>query len=181
MTIETLDKPRRRKFDLRTEIKNEGEAIAELLSNCRDVIGDDEYAIQDAIEGETNFKEVASEAVERIATLNGFSKSIDDQITNLIKRRDRFENQAALIKTALSAAMTTAEIDRLELPNATLSVKALPAKAIIIDEALIPSKFWKPSDPKLDRKAVLDALKSGDSVSGAALSNGGTTLQIREG
>ena len=178
---DTLEKPKKRKLDLRTEIKNEAEAAAALLANIRDVVGNDENAVQDAIEGETNLKELAGEAVERIATLNGFSKSIDDQIANLMKRRDRFENQSALIKTALSAAMTTAEIDRLELPNATLSVKALAAKAIITDEAMIPSKFWKPSDPKLDRKAVLDALKSGDAVSGAALSNGGFTLQIREG
>jgi hypothetical protein len=178
---DTLEKPKKRKFDLRTEIKNEGEAAAALLANIRDVVGNDEDAVQDAIEGETNFKELASEAVERIALLNVYMKSLDDGIAKLAARRDRFENQAALIKTALSAAMTTAEIDRLELPNATLSVKALPAKAVITDEALIPSKFWKPSDPKLDRKAVLDALKAGDAVSGAALSNGGTTLQIREG
>jgi hypothetical protein len=54
-------------------------------------------------------------------------------------------------------------------------------KAIILNEADIPSKFWKAQDPKLDRKAVLDALKAKEAVAGAELSNGGETIQIRWG
>ena len=46
-------------------------------------------------------------------------------------------------------------------------------------EALIPAKFWKPQDPKLDRAAVAEALKAGETVPGASLSNGGLSLSIR--
>ena len=70
---------------------------------------------------------------------------------------------------------------KLELPTATLSIKAVPAKAEITDEALLPSKFFKAQDPKLDKKAVLDALKAKEDVPGAVLSNGGETLSIRGG
>jgi chromosome segregation ATPase len=182
MQTETIEaKPKRRKADLRTEIRNEAEAAASLLANIRDVIGDDEEAEQDAIEGETNLKELVGEAVDRINTLKGFGEAIDQQITKLEIRRERFKNQAELLKTAISSAMSTAEVDRLELPNATLSIKAVAPKAIITDEAAIPSKFWKPSDPRLDKKAVLDALKANEAVPGATLSNGSTTLQVTGG
>jgi hypothetical protein len=50
---------------------------------------------------------------------------------------------------------------------------------LIVDEAAIPADFWKPSDPKLDKKAVGEALKAGREVAGAMMSNGGETLQVR--
>ncbi|MGE0857439.1 MAG: siphovirus Gp157 family protein [Hyphomicrobiaceae bacterium] len=43
----------------------------------------------------------------------------------------------------------------------------------------IPSEFWKPQPPRLDKKVVLDALKAGAVVPGAELSNGGETLSMR--
>jgi hypothetical protein len=77
--------------------------------------------------------------------------------------------------------MLMAEIDRLELPTHTLTIKATPPKAVITDEAALPSKFFVPQDPKLSLKAVSEALKSNEHVPGATLSNGGSTLQIRGG
>ena len=77
--------------------------------------------------------------------------------------------------------MSMAELKKLELPQATISRKPTPAKALILDEAAIPARFWKPSDPKLDKKAVLDALKAGEAVPGTSLSNGGETIAIRRG
>jgi Siphovirus Gp157 len=50
---------------------------------------------------------------------------------------------------------------------------------LILDEAILPAKFWKAQDPKLDKKAVLDALKAKEDVPGASLSNGGETISIR--
>ena len=68
--------------------------------------------------------------------------------------------------------MGQAEMRKMELPQATISLRAVPPKAEITDEALVPSKFWKAQDPKLDKKAVLDALKGKEDVPGASLSNG---------
>jgi len=58
-------------------------------------------------------------------------------------------------------------------------MKAVPQKLIVTDESQIPTRFFKPQPPKLDRKELLDALKIGETVPGADMSNGGTTIQIR--
>jgi hypothetical protein len=50
---------------------------------------------------------------------------------------------------------------------------------VITDEHAIPQAFWRPQPPKLDRKAIGEALKAGQAVPGAQLSNGGTTLAIK--
>lgn len=165
--------------DTARKIAIESEAARSLLANIRDVIGDDDEMALTAIEGETGLVEAISAAVDRIAELNANCDALELRIKDLTERRSRFENQSARIKTSIAVGMGQAELRKIELPQATLSLRAVPPKAEITDEALIPSKFWKPQDPKLDRKAILDALKSKEDVPGAALSNGGETLSIR--
>jgi hypothetical protein len=65
------------------------------------------------------------------------------------------------------------------LSIATLTRKPVPPKVQILDEAAIPSQFWKRADPALDKKAIGDALKAKQDVPGATLSNGGETISLR--
>jgi hypothetical protein len=76
-------------------------------------------------------------------------------------------------------AMSMAELAKLELPQATLSRKRTPPKAIVTSEVDLPARFYVEQNPKLDKKAVLDALKAGEKIPGAELSNGGESLQLR--
>lgn len=161
------------------ELRREAEAAKSLLLNIRDIIGDDEDAIAAAVEGETNLHEALGTAVERLAEIKAHHEAIEAVMGSLNKRSARLDAQAETIRAAIQAAMGAAGMKKLELPVATLTCKAVPPKAVIVNEADIPSKYWKAQDPKLDRKAVLDALKAKESVPGAELSNGGDTIQIR--
>jgi len=163
--------------DIARGLTIEAEAAQALLANIRDVIGDDEQAAIDAIEGETDLIEVISSAVDRITEIACMVDALKAREKKLKERRERLERQAEHLRTAVSTAMAQAEIKRLELPPATLTLKSVPPKAIVINEAEIPSEFWKRQDPKLDMRALLAALQQGP-VPGAALSNGGTTIQI---
>ena len=161
------------------ELHTQGEAAKALLLNIRDVIGEDEEMYLHAVHGETDLIEAISAAVDRIEQVNTFAELIEARIKTLQSRRDRFADQAARIKAAVHVAMGHAELRKLELPQATLSLRAVPPKCEITDESAIPSKYWKAQDPKLDKKAVLDALKAREAVPGATLSNGGETISIR--
>ena len=163
------------------DLQIEGEAARALLANIRDVIGDDEEMIATAVEGETGLVEIISEAVNRIAQLNAHCEAIVQQVSALKTRGERFEGQADRLRAAIHAAMGHANLRKLELPQATLSIRAVPPKVEITSEADIPAKFWIAQDPKLDKKAVLAALKAKEDVPGAALSNGGETLSCRGG
>lgn len=165
--------------DVARSLTLQGDAAKVLLANIRDVIGDDEDMRMTAVEGETGLLEAISEAVDRCEELKAHQEAIETRIKDLSERRDRFDGQAQRIKAAIQVAMMQAELRKIELPQATLSVRAVPPKAEITDEAAIPAKFWKPQDPKLDRKAVLDALKAKEQVPGATLSNGGETISLR--
>lgn len=165
--------------DVSRDLHIQGEAAKALLLNIKDVVADDTEMIETAIEGETNLKEAISSAVDRILELDAHEEALTVQIKALSERKERFAHQSERIKAAIHVAMGQAELRKLELPQATLGVRAVPVKCEIVDESLIPSKFFKPQDPKLDRKAILDALKNKEAVSGALLSNGGETLSLR--
>lgn len=158
----------------------EAEVAKTMIANIRAVIGDDEQAAADAIEGETNLDLAMSAALERVSELETMIAAIKAREASLKERRDRLDRQASLIRTAMGAALEQSGLKRMELPEATLSLRPLPQKALVFDEASVPSQFWKRADPKLDLRLLATALKEGP-VPGATLSNGGQTVQIRMG
>lgn len=157
----------------------EAEAARSLMLNIRDVIGDDDEAIADAIEGETSFNEAVSDAIDRLSEIDSFADAIGAREKELAERRARFISQAERIRTSIGVAMGVAGIKKLELAQATISVRKVPPHVVILNEADVPARFWKPRDPALDRKAVLAALKTKEDVPGASLSNGSETISIK--
>lgn len=162
------------------ELKLESEAARALLHNLRSVLSeDDEDLIHDTVEGETDLMETIDAALMRLQELDAMGAAIKAQTSALKERGDRFKNQAELIRAALSSALGMAQLRKVERALATVSLRAVPPSLVVTEEADIPSQYFEPQPPKLDKKAVLDALKSGEKVPGAELSNGGETISIR--
>ena len=161
-------------YDLRMET----EAARHLLMNFRDVLGDEDAA-DIAIESETNLKEAIATGTRRILELDGMVAGIGAMLATLKERSDRLDKQRDTLRTAINVAMEAAGMKKVELAEATLSLRPVSPSVQIIDESAIPSRFMKPQPPKLDKRAMLDALKAHEAIPGATLSNGGTTLSIR--
>lgn len=162
------------------DIKRETEAAKLLLASLRDIgHGDDDELIVDAIEGETNLLEVIDNALLQIASDEAGIEALAEVEKKIAARKERFKRRVDLSKAALLVALQVIEKRKIERPLATISVRAVAPNAIITDETLIPREFWKIPDPKLDKKALLAAMKDGDSVPGAQLSNGNETISLR--
>lgn len=141
--------------------------------------GNDEQLIQDMIAGSSNLAEtiaiVYAETIEQDALAEGLKITID-----LLQRRlSRLETAAESRRRVICQAMERAEIESIKTPLATLSMRTLPPKVVLTDERRIPAEYWKPQEPKLDKRALLDDLKNGFKIDGAELSNGGQTLSVR--
>lgn len=160
-------------------LSKEMEAARILKEQLRDIAGDDEDAIRDTIEGETNLHEVICQVVEEISTATANVEGIKAHIEKLKARQERLEAGIETKRTAILNAMAIGEIKRLDAGIATLSRKPVPPKLVVVDESAIPSEFWKRADPTLDKKALTAALKDEKQVPGAQMSNGGETLAIR--
>jgi hypothetical protein len=167
--------------DIAYKLKQQTEAARLLKQSIAEIIGNDEEALHDAIEGETNLLETIEAGVERIATLKCHMEAIGAQKKRLDERCARFERQYDLLRTAVLTAMQQAGEKKVELAAATVTCKKVPAKVEFTAEADVPAEYWKPSDPKLDKKAVLAALKDGTPVPGATLAPETITLDVRLG
>lgn len=161
------------------DIARETEVAKSLLANMAAVIADDEEARAGTIEGETGLFEAIEAGVARIAEIEALDEAIAARMKALGDRKKRLGNQAELLRAAIHEAMASAELRKIELASATLSLRPTPASVTVLDEADIPSDYWTPQPPKLDRRALLKALKDGAAIPGASLSNGGETLSIR--
>ncbi len=164
------------------ELHRETEAVRLLLATFADVVGDDEIAKADMIEGETNLNEAMERVAERLSDLETLCDSLKAREDKLAARRRRLEEQQKNHRTAMLTAMEVAGVKRLELAIATVSRKPIAASAVVTNEADVPAEFWRRGEPKLDKKALLTALKAahdeGRTIPGAQLSNGGETVQL---
>ena len=153
-----------------------------LVDQIRETIGDDDELLQDMIEGETDLLPVLQKAADQIdedqILIDGINARISDLETRKAQTQARIERIRAMIEQAVMLSGEKA----FRLPSMTISLRQVPRKPIVTDEALIPASFWqapKPQPPKLDKKLLADALKDGAGVPGAELDNGGFALSIR--
>lgn len=147
----------------------------------RQMLGEDcdPVLLLDTIEGETNLAEACAFVLEQTHEDEILIEGLDAKIKELQTRKGRMEKSVETRRNVILMAMDKAGLQTIRSPLGTMTARPTPPKATITDEALIPARFWKPSDPRLDRAAVVEALKAGEAVPGAALSNGGLTLSIR--
>lgn len=140
---------------------------------------DDPQLILDMIEGETDLAEACVVVFEETLEDETLLAGVEATIKTLQERKSRIERSIENRRNIILMAMDKAGLQTIKAPLATLSVRETPPKVQVTEEAQIPSRFWKPADPKLDKTALAAALKDGETVPGASLSNGGVTLSIR--
>ena len=133
----------------------------------------DPQALADTLEGLTGAIEVKAQSVAMvIRNIEADAEAIEEAAKQMQARAKRLQQRAEAIKTYLLVNMTATGITKISCPYFTISLRKNPPRVDIIDAAAIPDRFrvWPdPPPPALDRKAILEALKAGESVPGAGL------------
>ena len=140
---------------------------------------DDPQTLLDTLEGETNLHEALLAIADRVMELKGQAAGVKARIEDLTERKTRLEKSAETLRTVILQAMDTAGLKTVPGDCVTLSMRDTPPGLIVSDEAVIPASYWLPQPPKLDKKALLAALKDKKDAPGAELSNGGISLTMR--
>ena len=157
------------------------EAARILLANFKDILGDDEQAIADTVEGETDLVEAIQRGVTRLSEVEAMITGLSSRMEKLKARCDRLSKQAEHLRTSIQTAMEVSGRKTVETELATLSRSRTPPKVVVTKEEDIPATYWVRGEPRLDKKALLAALKAlpqNQKIPGAELSNGGETLTI---
>jgi hypothetical protein len=140
-------------------------------------VASDEWEI--AIEGETNLFEAIAAVMVEIDEAEMMRDGIGLRVVDLEARCERLTERVKFLKLAIQRAMEECELPTVKLADVTISLKRVPPALQITDETKIGAEFFKPQPPRLDRKALGDALKVGAVVLGATLDNGGASISFR--
>jgi hypothetical protein len=87
---------------------------------------------------------------------------------------DRIETR----RNAVISLMDTARLTKLALPEATVSLRTLPAAPKVADEDALSDTYCK-LIRKPDMEAIRDAYKQGIPIPGVVITNGGASLTVR--
>jgi hypothetical protein len=155
--------------------------VKALADAMRPAIGEDDDALADLIEGETDALEAASRLLRWMGERQANSAALKAYEADLSARRKRLDDGVATARAALSRFMEEVGLSKLDRPEATVSIReASPSVvyAIDFDPEALPEELrrWK---CEADRPAVKAALEAGEEVPGATLNNGGTVLTVR--
>lgn len=156
--------------------KLEGE-IRHMLSVFPE-LADDEDLRLDTLEGETDFNRIMSRLVrvrnEKLAGAEGLSEYIGD----LSERKARQVRGADGVKALMLSLMSVADIPKLVLPEATISVTKPRTSVEVTDPDALPQGTFA-TVRKPDAAAIKAMLEAGDDVPGATLKTGEPGLTVR--
>jgi hypothetical protein len=139
----------------------------------------DERTLFDTLEGATNLKEAIGCVVRSALDDESLAGALKARLDAMRERLERIESTASKKRQLALAAMEEADIRTILEPDFTVSIKRASPSIVIINEGDIPEPFWLSQPPKLDRRAVLEAMKSGSAVPGAEMANSRIILSVR--
>ena len=157
-------------------LHTETEAAQALLTGLR---SDDEELCHDMVEGETGLLEAIDAALAEIDDCDVIIAGCKAREGDLAKRRSAAAARRENIRALIEQAMRVTGLPTARRATATVTLKDVPPKPIISDEAAIPAEYWKTPDPVLDKAKINKAAKDGESIPGVVMDNGGHSLQVR--
>lgn len=140
---------------------------------------EDDEAWQMSLESETEVHDLLTNIVRQIEDAKALVIGTQDRFEQLTARKKRFENRVEALRELAFKIMSAAELAKVVLPEATLSLRAgqqeLSGDA---DPGFMSNDLCKITRT-LNRTAIKDALKSGREIPGFTLTNGQPSITIR--
>jgi len=140
-------------------------------------LADDETLRADMFEAETSLYEALEIVVGKAQEARTMKDAIGLRQDALAERKARYERQEEAFRSLIQSLMEKADLTKIVLPEATLSVSMRAPSPIVEDADALPDHCVRLKRSP-DMEAIKKALKSGD-VPGVRMSNGKAVLSIR--
>lgn len=148
------------------------------LIDANPELAEDDDLRADMIEGETDAVEFIGKALAARQEAVSIQKAIMSRIADLAERAARYDRKAGAMKALIRSVMRSADIDRLELPEATLSISKGRTSVDVTDLDALPQGYFK-IERKADKTAIKQAIEAGNEIPGAQLVMGDESLTVR--
>ena len=139
----------------------------------------DDQCLADTVEGLSDLPEILTAIVRAALTDEALANGLKGRIGEMEDRLARLRDRAAKRRQIVRETMVGLDLKKLEAPDFTALVRPGMPSLIVIEPAEVPSLYWEPGEPRLNRKELLADLKQGAEITGAVLSDPDPVLSVR--
>jgi hypothetical protein len=139
----------------------------------------DEHTLADTVEGLTDLHEILIAIIRAALTDEVLAVGLKSRIAEMEQRLGRLQDRATKRRQIAKDVMVELDLKKLRAPDFTASVRPGTPALMVIDEAAVPSIYWEPRDPRLNRQGLVAELKQGAEITGVTLSNPEPVLSVR--
>lgn len=151
--------------------------ITNLLAAYPELAEDDDLRA-DMFEGETDFNKIVARCLNDRQEAETMASAVKARISDLSDRMKRYERKSAAMKSLILDMMAAADLPKLELAEATLSLRDPVPSVNVLDVDELPQGFFK-VEKRADKTAIKKSILAGEAIPGAELQLGDQTLTIR--
>ena len=131
------------------------------------------------MDGLTDLHEIIAAIVRAALADEALATGLKGRIAEMQDRLERLQDCAAKRRQIAKDVMVELELKKITAPDFTISIRPGMPALLVLDEAAVPSIYWQPSAPRLNRHGLLHELKDGAEIEGVALSNPEPVLSVR--
>jgi len=139
----------------------------------------DEQTLADTVEGLTDLHEIIAAIVRAALADEALATGLKSRAGEMEERLNRLQDRAAKRRQIVKEVMVELDIKKITAPDFTVSIRPGMPALLVLNEAVVPSIYWQPSAPRLDRQGLLSELKGGAEIDGVALSDPEHVLSVR--
>jgi hypothetical protein len=150
--------------------------ISMLLDKHPELI-DDVDLRADMLEGSTDLHAIMERLLTEERDANELIAVVGNRIENLSARRAMFRSRQTSLRDVMMEILQRADLRKIALPEATVSITRRGPAVQIIDDTLVPDAYCR-FKREVSKTAIKDAINAGEEVPGAVLDNGSETLRI---
>jgi Siphovirus Gp157 len=139
----------------------------------------DEQTLADTVEGLTDLHEIVAAIVRAALADEALATGLKGRIAEMQDRLDRLQDSASKRRQIAKDVMVELDLKKITTPDFTVSIRPGMPSLLVLDEAAVPSIYWEPREPRLDRQGLLNELRDGAEIKGVTLSNPEPVLSVR--
>ena len=139
----------------------------------------DEQTLADNVEGLTDLHEILTAVIRAALADEALAAGLKGRVAEMEDRLARLQDRAAKRRQIAKDVMVELDLKKLTAPDFTASIRPGMPALMVIDEAAVPSIYWEPREPRLNRQGLVTDLKQGAEITGVSLSNPEPVLSVR--
>jgi hypothetical protein len=139
----------------------------------------DDETLADTVEGLSDLPEILTAILRAALADEALATGLKTRVAEMEGRLTRLQERAKKRRQIVKDTMVDLDLKKLTAPDFTAAIRAGMPSLLVFDEAAVPSIYWEPREPRLDRQGLITDLKQGTEIKGVTLSNPEPVLSVR--